>query len=323
MLKSELEHLKKLELHCHLDGSLSLGCVRELLGREVQKEELQVSEDCRSLAEYLQKFDLPLECLQTEKGLEAGAYDFIKEVAKEKIQYVETRFAPVLSKRQGLSNQQIIAAVLRGLKRGKEDFGVSAQVITCVMRHRSKEENLEMLKAAREFLGQGVCAADLAGDEASYPMQDFMDIFAEARRMGIPFTLHAGECGNVDNITDSIRCGAKRLGHGIAMRKHTSVQELCKEKKIGIELCPISNQQTKAVTCLEEYPIREFLDAGLLVTLNTDNRMVSNTTITKEIEFVQKHFGIRDEEIIQMLRNAVEVSFAPEEEKERMRQWYC
>lgn len=322
MDRGDLQQLKKVELHCHLDGSLSLGCVRELLGREVQKEELQVADDCRNLAEYLQKFDLPLECLQTEKGLEAGAYDFIKEVAKENVKYVETRFAPVLSKRQGLSSEQIIAAVIRGLERGKEEFGVSAQVITCVMRHRSKEENLEMLKAAREFLGHGVCAADLAGDEAAYPMNDFMDVFAEAKKMGFPFTLHAGECGSVENIKDSIACGAKRLGHGIAMRKNQEVQMLCREKKIGIEMCPISNQQTKAVSCLEEYPIREFLDAGLLVTLNTDNRMVSNTTITKEIEFVQKHFGVCDEEIIQMMRNAVEVSFATEEEKEKMRQWY-
>ena len=322
MDRRELEALKKIELHCHLDGSLSLGCVRELLGREVQKEELQVADDCRNLAEYLEKFELPLQCLQTESGLEAGAYDFVKEVAKENVGYVEVRFAPLLSTNQGLSTEQVIASVIRGLERGKKEFGVTAQAITCAMRHHTEEENLAMLKVAREFLGNGVCAADLAGNEAAFPMKDFMKLFTEAKKMGMPFTLHAGECGSVDNIVDSVACGAKRVGHGIAMRGNQAAQKLCREKRIGIEMCPISNQQTKAVSCLEEYPIREFLDAGLLVTINTDNRMVSNTTITKEIEFVQKHFGVKDEEIIRMMQNAVETAFTTEEEKEKMRRWY-
>lgn len=322
MDRTKIESLKKIELHCHLDGSLSLGCVRELLGRNVEKEELQVADDCRNLAEYLEKFDLPLQCLQTEKGLEAGAYDFIREVAKENVGYVEVRFAPLLSTNQGLSTEQVIAAVVRGLERGKKEFGVTAQAITCAMRHHTEEENLAMLKVAREFLGNGVCAADLAGNEAAFPMKDFMNLFTEAKKMGMPFTLHAGECGSVDNIVDSVTCGAKRVGHGIAMRGNLAAQRLCREKGIGIEMCPISNQQTKAVSCLEEYPIREFLDAGLLVTINTDNRMVSNTTITKEIEFVQKHFGVKDEEIIRMMQNAVEAAFTTEEEKEKMRRWY-
>ena len=322
MTKEQILNLKKIELHCHLDGSLSQDYLQEQLGRKVELKEMQVEEDCRNLAEYLEKFDLPLQCLQTEEGLEAAGYDFIRSVAKENVGYVEVRFAPLLSVHEKLDCRQVIAAVLRGLERGKKEFGVMYHVITCAMRHHSEEENKAMLTVAREFLGKGVCAADLAGNEAAFPMSEFQNLFAYAKEIGLPYTIHAGECGSVQNILDSVAAGAKRVGHGIAMRGEKEAQELCKKEKIGVEMCPISNQQTKAVASIKEYPIREFLDAGLLVTLNTDNRSVSNTTISKEIEFVQKHFQISDEEIVQMMKNAVEVSFSTEEEKEIMRNWY-
>lgn len=322
MNHEEIMKLPKIELHCHLDGSLSQQYIEEQLGRKVAIEELQVSDDCRNLAEYLEKFDLPLQCLQTKEGLEAAGYDFIRGVAAENVKYVEVRFAPLLSVNEKLDCRQVITSVIEGLERGKKEFGVMYNVITCVMRHQSMEESKEMLTVAREFLGRGVCAADLAGNEAAFPMSEFMELFGYANEIGLPYTLHAGECGSVENILDSVSCGASRVGHGIAMRGNTEAQKLCVEHQTGVEMCPISNQQTKAVNSLAEYPIREFLDAGVLVTINTDNRTVSNTTISKEIEFVQQNFGIADDEIVQMMKNAVEVSFATEEQKEQMRNWY-
>ena len=134
----------------------------------------------------------------------------------------------------------------------------------------------------------------------------------------MPFTLHAGECGSVQNILDSVEAGAGRIGHGIAMRGHADIQKELQKKGIGIEMCPISNLQTKAVESTKDYPMREFLNAGLKVTANTDNRTVSNTTLTKELEFIQKNYGITDEEIQLMMRNAVDVAFADDAVKERM-----
>ena len=188
-------------------------------------------------------------------------------------------------------------------------------MIVCAMRNHSFEENLDMLKTARAFLGQGVCAADLAGDEASWPMSGFTGLFEEVRKMGFPYTIHAGECGSVQNIIDAVNCGAARIGHGTAMRGNPEVQKLCREKHIGIEMCPISNLQTRAVESTAQYPMREFLDAGLLATINTDNRTVSGSSVTKELEFIQKEYGVRDEEVLLLMRNAVSVSFAPDEVK--------
>ena len=142
-----------------------------------------------------------------------------------------------------------------------------------------------------------------------------MELFTKVGKLGIPFTLHAGECGNPQNIIDSVQVGAKRIGHGIAMRGHKGLQRELAARNIGIEMCPISNLQTKAVNITAEYPLREFLDAGLKVSINTDNRTVSNTTLTKELDFIQRTYGIQDEEILLLMKNAADTAFASDEVK--------
>ncbi len=318
MTREELLNLPKIELHCHLDGSLSRDFVEKRLGRPVREEELGVSDDCKSLAEYLEKFDLPGRCIMDEEGLEEAAYDVLRSMRQENVCYGEIRFAPLLSETDSMSCRQVIEATLRGLEKGKEEFGIEYGLITCAMRHHSIEENRRMLKVARDYLGQGVCGADLAGAEAPFPMSGFMDLFSEVKAMGMPFTIHAGECGDPKNIIDSVAVGAARVGHGIAMRGHKDLIRSMADKKIGVEMCPISNLQTKAVETMEDYPIREFLDAGVLVTVNTDNRTVSNTTLVKELEFIQKQYGVRDEEVLLLMKNAVDAAFADDAVKERL-----
>lgn len=318
MTADELKKLPKIELHCHLDGSLSKKFIQTRLGRAVSVEELSVTQNCRSLAEYLEKFDLPGACLKDEAGLEGAGYDVLENMSRENVYYAEIRFAPLLSVTEEMGTEQVIAALLKGLERGKKDFGVEYNVITCAMRHHSEEQNYQMIKTAREFLGEGVCAADLAGAEAQYPMTEFMELFYKTRKLGMPFTIHAGECGSAQNIVDAVHAGAGRIGHGIAMRGDVAIQKLVREAHIGIEMCPISNLQTKAVKSVAEYPMREFLDAGILVTVNTDNRTVSNSSMTKELEFIQKMYGISDDEIRLMMRNAAETAFADEDLKNRL-----
>ena len=318
MTREELITLPKIELHCHLDGSLSREFIEKRLGREVSQKELSVSDDCSSLAEYLEKFTLPGQCIMDETGLEEAGYDVLRGMSRENVCYAEIRFAPLLSVTEEMDCKKVIEALLKGLERGRDDFGIEFGVITCAMRHHSEEANSRMILTARECLGCGVCAADLAGAEASYPMTEFMNLFQNAHKIGMPFTIHAGECGNAQNIIDAIEAGAGRIGHGIAMRGNKALQQELAARETGIEMCPISNLQTKAVQCASEYPLREFLDAGLKVTINTDNRTVSNTTLTKELEFVQKQYGIQDEEVLLLMRNAVDTAFAADAVKERL-----
>lgn len=318
MTTKEFKKLPKIELHCHLDGSLSREFIEERLGRSVEETEIRVSKDCRNLEEYLGKFVLPIACLQDQAGLTGAGYDVLRTMGGENVCYAEVRFDPVACGSKGMSTEQAIEALLKGLEKGKQDFGVEYNVIVCAMRHYSEERNYEMIRTARQFLGAGVCAADLAGAEAQYPMSAFRELFRKVRKLGMPFTIHAGECGNADNIAEAIKAGAKRIGHGIAMGGKSGIQELVKKAGVGIEMCPISNLQTKAVSCPEEYPLREFLDKGLFVTINTDNRAVSGTSLTKELEFIAETYGIGDEEVLLCMRNAAEVSFTDEHGKERI-----
>ena len=318
MTLEQLRALPKIELHCHLDGSLSREFLENRLGRKVQPSEIHVSDDCLSLQEYLEKFDLPCQCLQDAQGLELAGYDVLKNMSRENVRYAEVRFAPLLSENENLNCHQVIEAVIRGMNRGKKEFGVEYGIITCAMRHHSQEDNSRMIKTAREYLGYGVCAADLAGAEAAYPMAQFMELFQNTRKLEMPFTLHAGECGSVQNIVDAVKAGAGRIGHGIAMRGHYNIQKELADRGIGIEMCPISNLQTKAVNSPSEYPIREFLNTGLKVSINTDNRTVSNTSLIKELQFIQNTYGIQEEEIRLMMKNAVDTAFATDEVKERL-----
>lgn len=320
MTTEEFKKLPKVELHCHLDGSLSREFIEKQLGRSVDESELQVPKDCQNLGEYLEKFRLPIACLRDTEAFTAAGYDILKTMSGENVRYAEIRFAPLTSATEEMKPEKVIEALLKGLAKGKQEFGVAYNVIACAMRHRSEEENYGMIKAAREFLGAGVCAADLAGAELQFPMSEFMNLFQKVKKLGMPFVLHAGECGSADNIADALEAGAVRIGHGIAMRGRKDLQELVKKSGVGIEICPISNLQTKAVESSKEYPLREFLDAHLLVTINTDNRTISGTSLTRELEFVQKTYGVSDEEILTCMKNAVAVSFADEETKERLHQ---
>ena len=315
----------RVELHCHLDGSLNADFVQSQLAakgiimeREELERKLKVRSDCTSLTEYLEKFDLPLLCLQTKEGLNQAAYELVRDVARDDVRYIEVRFAPMLSTNQGLSCEEVIGSVVCGLKKGEQEYGVYASAIVCAMRHHSLEQNMEMLVATKPFIGNGVCALDLAGDESAFPTSLFRELFIQAKEWGIPFTIHSGECGSVDNVREAIELGAGRLGHGIALEKSSELRKMCKENGIGIEMCPTSNLQTKAVENLEHYPLKQFLDEGLLVSVHTDNRTVSGTTMAQEEALVKERLQISEEMWVQCTKNAIQTAFTSEEIKQKL-----
>lgn len=304
-----IKELKKIDLHCHLDGSLRQNLIQKYADRIVTPEMLTAPENCSSLTEYLEKFDLPLQCLQEEAGLAEGAYTFAEDAAKDRVMYIEVRFAPMLSAHDSLNCRQIIEAVRKGMERGREEFGVRYGIIVCAMRNHSLEQNLSMLRSAREFLGDGVCALDLAGDESAFPTEQFRELFHEAKRLDMPFTIHSGETGSVANVREAYELGARRIGHGIALRKDRGLMRAYADAGIGVEMCPTSNFQTKAVRGWEEYPLMEFVEAGIPVSINTDNRTVSGTTMTQELTKIYEQYGQDDMLIRKLLDNAARTAF--------------
>lgn len=303
-----IKELKKTDLHCHLDGSLSAATLSHFLNRMPDVSELSVDESCTSLTEYLKKFDLPLQCLQTKANLELASYAFLKELAADQMKYIEVRFAPALSTQDGLSCEDVIESVLRGLEKGKSETGIDYNVITCAMRHFEPEQNMKLLDSMEPYIGHGVCALDLAGDESRFPNPLFHELFEEARYRKIPFVIHSGETGNVENVRTAMEYGTSRIGHGLALIQDPDLMQEIARRGIGVEMCPTSNLQTHAIDSWNHYPLDTFLQAGVKVSVNTDNRTVSSTTMTRELERIQNLYG-SDDIIRQVVKNAEETAF--------------
>ncbi|MGX7245009.1 adenosine deaminase [Enterococcus quebecensis] len=327
-MKRELvKKLPKIELHCHLDGSIRPETLRKIAEQQdislptddgQLKQLLVAPKDCQDLNDYLKRFELVLTCLQTETALQTAAFDIISQAAEENIQYIEVRFAPSLHTEKGLSLPKIVTAVLAGLNQGQQQFGVKSNALLCGMRHEALTEIEKIVHLAEEFKESGVVGFDLAGNEVDFPPYTFEETLALANQLNIPLTLHAGECGCGKNVADAVYLGAKRIGHGIALKDTPEYFSLIKEKDILIEMCPTSNFQTKTVTDLADYPFQLFLDSGIKVCINTDNRTVSDTTLTDEFMKLHEWYDITYTDMEQLNRNAIEGAFISNNEKQAL-----
>jgi len=324
-MKNQIQKMPKIVLHLHLDGSLrpetAKEWVDEIRNQETELEKVQkllmVEKDCRDLNEYLEKFDLPVKLLQSKEHIERATYELYEDLSKQNVKYAEVRFAPSKHLLGGLSYDEVIQAAIDGLNKAKEEFDIDGSLILCCMRgDDNKEENINTINAAKTFLGKGVSAVDLAGGEALFKTENFEDIFEEAKKKGIPFTIHAGEADGPQSMRAALRFGAKRIGHGVrCLEDEELVKELI-DKKIPLEVCPISNLQTQAVS--GTHPIGELVKKGLAVTISPDNNTVSNTNIIEEYEYVLGNTGLTIGDLISMNITAAENIFGTPEQKKRL-----
>lgn len=312
---------KLIELHLHLDGSLRPETVWELAKEQNIKlpantvdevrDQMQVPEDCRTLEEYLTRFDLPLLVLQTREALERAAFELTEDLAKEGVTYAEIRFAPQLSIKGGMTQEQAVEAAIEGVKRGMEQYpSIRVGLILCCMRGEDNEEwNLQTVEAAKKYLGDVVCAVDIAGAESLYPTERFAPVFEKVREYGLPSTIHAGEAAGPESMKTALAFGAKRIGHGVAAVEDPKLVRRLIEEQITLEVCVTSNYQTKVVPSIEAHPIRRLFNVGVRVTVNSDNRTVSNTNVRKELDILRNVFGFKEQEIEKMEEYAWEARF--------------
>lgn len=312
---------KLIELHLHLDGSLRPETVWELAKEQNIKlpantvdevrDQMQVPEDCRTLEEYLTRFDLPLLVLQTREALERAAFELAEDLAKEGVTYAEIRFAPQLSIKGGMTQEQAVEAAIEGVKRGMEQYpSIRVGLILCCMRGEDNEEwNLQTVETAKKYLGDVVCAVDIAGAESLYPTERFAPVFEKVREYGLPSTIHAGEAAGPESMKTALAFGAKRIGHGVAAVEDPKLVRRLIEEQITLEVCVTSNYQTKVVPSIEAHPIRRLFNAGVRVTVNSDNRTVSNTNVRKELDILRNVFGFKEQEIEKMEEYAWEARF--------------
>ena len=318
---------KLIELHLHLDGSLRPETVWELAKEQNIKlpantvdevrDQMQVPEDCRTLEEYLTRFDLPLLVLQTREALERAAFELTEDLAKEGVTYAEIRFAPQLSIKGGMTQEQAVEAAIEGVKRGMEQYpSIRVGLILCCMRGEDNEEwNLQTVEAAKKYLGDVVCAVDIAGAESLYPTERFAPVFEKVREYGLPSTIHAGEAAGPESMKTALAFGAKRIGHGVAAVEDPELVRRLIEEQITLEVCVTSNYQTKVVPSIEAHPIRRLFNAGVRVTVNSDNRTVSNTNVRKELDILRNVFGFKEQEIEKMEEYAWEARFLRQDKR--------
>ena len=235
--------------------------------------------------------------------------------------YAEVRFAPQSHLRKGLTQEDAVKAAILGMQEATAGSFFMAKLILCCMRGGDNQEaNRKTIETAAAFLGRGVAAVDLAGAEALFPTADYEELFAYAKDLGLPFTIHAGEADGPESIEAALRFGAARIGHGVRANEDEKVLGLLRESQIPMEMCPTSNVQTKAVSSFLEHPILRYLRSGLKITVNTDNMTVSDTTIEREYRRLKTELGMTEEERKALLFNAADAAFLTEEERGRMKE---
>ena len=312
-----------IDLHLHLDGSMSLECARSLAAKQgialpddaELLSRLRVSEDCRDLNEYLERFALPLSLLQTADAVSEAVERLCNELCEQGLIYAEIRFAPQLHCQRGLTQEEVVLAAIDGLSRGKLD----ASLILCCMRgNNNHKENIENVRLTGKYLGKGVCAVDLAGAEALFPNENFVDVIEYAKSLSLPMTLHSGEALGADSVASAIELGANRIGHGVRSIENAELLPILAQKKIALELCPTSNLNTRVFDSLSDYPIRKFLDAGVMITLNTDNTSVSATSLANEYQKIADTFSLTNDELKALALNSARATFLDETAKSKL-----
>jgi len=331
-----LKSLPKVLLHEHLDGVLRPKTVIEL-ARSAEYNQLPTDDpeelgrwfhqgaNQGSLPKYLEGFVHTIAVMQNEEALERVAYEQAEDLSRDGVVYFETRFAPVFHTQRGLTHQQVVSAVLKGLERGRKDFAVSCGLIICAM--RNMDVSLEMAELAVDFRERGVVGFDLAGEEGGYPPKKHVDAFHYIQRQNFNITIHAGEGFGKESIWQAIQyCGAHRIGHGTRLIddiavvdgkavKLGDIAQYVLDKRIPLEICLISNVHTGAARSVADHPFKIFYQAKFRVTLNTDNRLMSDTTMTKEFEAAAHTLGLSLEDFEKISINAMKSAFLPYDQR--------
>jgi|LSQX01.2.fsa_nt_gb adenosine deaminase len=318
--------LPKVDLHVHLDGSLRLETIMDLAEQDGIDLGVSDVDGLReligpgrihpSLVDYLKGFDTTLLVMQTYESLYRTAYELAEDAAAENIEYMEVRYSPILHTQKKLSLSGIMEAVLEGLRDARRDFGIESGVIVCGIRNISPSVSLRLAELAVAFKNRGVVGFDLAGAEYNNPARDHVDAFTLILTNNVNVTIHAGEAYGPNSIHQALHyCGAHRIGHGTRLRENGDLLNYVNDHRIPLEICLSSNVQTGAVSAFEAHPFRFYMDLGLRVTLNTDNRLITDTCMTREYLLAHRHFELHPVDVMGLVMSGIKSAFIPYEFK--------
>jgi adenosine deaminase len=324
-----IQRLPKVDIHCHLDGCLRPRTVLELADEQGVKlptrklpaltRLLQAGKRTRNLADYLKIFDITLAVMQERDALYRVAYELAEDAAAENVRHLEVRYSPILHRRKRLAMEEIVEAVNSGLYDAGRRFNVSTGVIICGIRSMNPRYSVALAELAVAYKGKGVLAFDLAGQEKDYPAKAHRRAFGIVLRENINSTVHAGEAFGPASIAQALHyCGAHRIGHGTRLREDQDLMRYVNDHRIPLEVCLSSNVQTRTVRSIREHPFHFYFKQGLRVTLNTDSRLISATTVSEEIALAARAFRLSPYEVKRIVINGFKSAFLPYSQKARL-----
>ena len=324
-LRDRLRRLPKAELHLHLDGSLRPSTILDLAeeagvslpyGDEASLYDYLYVQDGRNLVDYLERFDLTLSVMQTAESLERTARELCEDAAAENVRYLEIRYSPILHQQGDMTLEEAVEAPLRGVRQAEAELDIKANLIICGIRNLPPETSVRLAELAVGFKDRGVAAFDLAGGEAGNPPTDHAEAFRIAREANLNVTIHAGEAAGAESIAQALHgCGAHRIGHGTHLFEDPGLQAYVNDHQVPVEVCLTSNVQTHAAESFDAHPVRRYFDDGIMVSLHTDNRLMSGTTMTEEYARAAEHLRFSDGELVELILNGFKSAFLPRHEK--------
>jgi len=325
----DFRKLPKTDLHCHLDGSVRVKTILEIaqqrnieLPASSEKElgkVLAAGAKRKSLRDYLTSFDITLSIMQDEEDIARIAEELCVDAWADGVWYLEVRFSPILHQNKGLPLTRVMNAVIEGLKAGELKTGIKTGIIVCGIRSINPANSLQLAELTVAYKSKGVVGFDLAGNEDHYPAKDHKDAFYLIRRNNVPCTVHAGEAWGPDSIRQALHdLSAHRIGHGTRLKEDGDLLNYVNDHRIPLECCLSSNVHVGTVPELEVHPLKFYFDYGLRVTINTDNRLISDTTVSEEYYIAHKVLGLKPSEIKNIIVMGFKSAFLPYAERKQL-----
>ena len=319
----DFSKLPKIELHLHLDCSLSYEVARTIrpeLSREAYKASFIAPPKCTDLADYISRADAGFQLMQTREQLHLVTLDLFRQLQADQVIYAEIRFAPLLHIKGGLAPEEVIEQVLESTRQGIAAYGVEARLILCTLRHFDETQSLQTARLVHRYRDTLVAGLDIAGDEAGFPIDTHRSAFNYAKKHGIPCTAHAGEALGAESVWETIRnFHPRRIGHGVRSIEDEELLIFIKNQGLHLEVCPTSNIQVDVFDCIADHPVDQFYRKGISLSINTDARTISDTTLGQEYRQLNAVFHWSSEHFLKCNLEAIAHAFAPAEVKERIR----
>lgn len=318
--------MPKVELHLHLEGAIPLETLFNLIQREGKEPSIKNIDDLRKklayidFAHFIEVWIWKNTFIKEEKDFEEIAYQVLRSLSKQNVKYIEAFYSPGDYWRQGLSTQKITEYLIKGKERAYYDFGIQSELIVDLIRGDGPEIGMQRLEEVTPYLGKGLIGIGLGGNEQSFPADPYASVYKEARERGFRLTAHAGEAAGAESIWTVIKkLDVERIGHGVRACEDPKLVSLLKKRQIPLEMCVISNVRTGVCESVEVHPIKQYFQQGLMVTANSDDPTMFNTSISQEYLVLVQKLGFTISDLKHLSMNGIIASFMPDRDKELMK----